>query len=276
MRGEMRKIWYNTRHMSRCCLVCAGLLICSSLQASWYWPFGSDEEEKREPRLSELMQPATDKIDEAVDLAGEGKVSEAISKYREVLAELDRVERENPERAKKSEFATLRNKRAYVAAAIDTLALHEVKQNAKAVAVSDTTALEKEMLGKKEKKDEKKPSKTTQKKRSRRAQILLDIENGNYDAAESSIKEVLASKPNNAAALNLKAALEVAQRKLKTAEKTLDKAISTNPRNYYAYYNMADLLMRQDAANKTTARRYYETGRSVGGPVDNKLEELLK
>ena len=91
------------------------------------------------------MEPATALIDEASDLAGDGKSVESVEKYREALKELDRIERENPERAATSEFATLRNKRAYVNAAIDSLLLGQVKSNAKAVAVSDTTELERKL-----------------------------------------------------------------------------------------------------------------------------------
>ena len=91
------------------------------LSASWYWPFGSDDDDSREPRLSELMEPATELIDEASDFASEGKVQESVEKYRKALEELDRIEAENPERAQKQEFATVRNKRAYVNAAIDAM-----------------------------------------------------------------------------------------------------------------------------------------------------------
>ena len=44
-----------------------------------------------------------------------------------------------------SEFATLRTKRAYVKAAIDSLLLNQAQVNAKPVAVSDTTALEEKL-----------------------------------------------------------------------------------------------------------------------------------
>ena len=51
------------------------IALCGGLRASWYWPFGSSETEGgREPRLSELMEPASLLIDEASDLAAEGKV----------------------------------------------------------------------------------------------------------------------------------------------------------------------------------------------------------
>lgn len=110
--------------------------------AAWYWPFGDDDGKKDEPRLSELTEPASRLIDAASDYAEEGKVDEAIAEYNKALGELARIELENPERATRPEFATVRNKRAYIESAIDSLLMRQAKQNAKAVAVTDTTALE--------------------------------------------------------------------------------------------------------------------------------------
>ena len=259
--------------------------------AAWYWPFGSDEESKAAPRISELMEPASLLIDEASDLAAEGKLQEAVEKYRKALAELDRIELENPDRADKPEFATLRNKRAYVNAAIDSMLMSQVKENAKAVAVSDTTELEKKLLQEKSAKEsvkepEKKPTpgkkvavaakKVKPKSMSRSEQVIVDIAAREYEAAAIVIGEMLVEKPNGAAALNLKAALETAQGKYVEAEKTLDSAIMSNPRSYYAYYNMARLILQSRPDGKSSARRYYETGRAIGGPADAELEGLVK
>ncbi len=262
------------------------ILVCfSSLQASWYWPFGSDETEEKPKRVSELIEPASLLIDEASDLAAEGKTKEAVEKYRESLKALDQIEAENPERAKKPEFATLRNKRAYVTAAIDSLLLDQVKSNAKAVAVSDTTELEKrlaaekatavmtkETKGTKEGLKSQKPSKPL----TNREQALVAISSGDWTTAERVIGKMLVEKPNGAVALNLKAVMEVQQGKLKEAESTLDQAILSNPRNHFAYYNMAKLMLQVRKDDKTIAKRYYETGRTFGGPVDAHLEEVFK
>lgn len=277
-----------------------GILVCIfalafTAQASWYWPFGSDDvdEKKKPPRLSELMEPASLLIDEASDLAADGKTTEAVDKYREALKELDRVERENPERVKAPEFSTVRNKRAYVSAAIDTLLMTEARYNAKAVSVSDTTELEKKLAA------ERNPQKTPEKNKknavvaekpaeekvvdvkpkkplTKSQQVLADIAKRDFNAATLLIKEMLVEKPNDAAALNLRAIKEAAEGDLKAAESTLDQAIQSNPRNHYAYYNMATLMLQISAANKDVARRYYETGRAVGGPVDANIERALK
>jgi tetratricopeptide (TPR) repeat protein len=265
------------------------------VQASWYWPFGSEDgDEPDKPRISTLMEPASTLIDEASDLAAEGKIDESVEKYRAALAELDRIERENPERSKTSEFATLRNKRAYVNAAIDSMLLVQVKSNARVVAVSDTTELERRLA--KERGENPKPEVEQRKKANsavrleasplpaarptrpptKREQAMDDIERGDYASAELLIGEMLAAKPNGAMALNLKAALEMKRGNLAAAEAALDRAVMSNPRNYSAYYNMAVLLLRKGEGNKSSAKRYYETGRAMGGPENPELEALLK
>ena len=272
------------------------LVLACGVQASWYWPFGSDDESGDEPRISELMEPATELIDEASDLAADGKIDESVEKYRKALDEIDRIERENPERAKSTEFATLRNKRAYVNAAIDSMLLSQVQQNAKVVAVSDTTELEKRLAEERGAKDSSSTARTSgvdgateppnlkpqtpnlkpAKPLTKRDQAIADIASGDYASAELIIREMLEAKPNGAMALNLKAALEMKQGKFAEAERTLDQAVSSNPRDPSAYYNLALLLLQKDAGNKSSAKRYYETGRAMGGAADPQLEAFLK
>jgi len=291
------------------------IALCGPVQASWYWPFESEKEvDERPKRISELIEPASELIEEAADLAAEGKVDESVEKYRKALVELDRIEMENPDRVKSVEFATLRNKRAYVNAAIDSMLLSQVKSNAKAVAVSDTTELEKRLAEEKAAKSGKSPAKkageparekaevkleTAEKKTdetanaaeeakddggraasakplTKREQAMVALAKSDFATAERLIGELLVEKPNGAAALNLKAAMEARQGKLKEAENTLDQAIQSNPRNHFAYYNMANLMLQVRADDKTVARRYYETGRALGGPVDARLEEALQ
>ena len=283
--------------MRKIALFAVTVIFACGVRASWYWPFGSDDVDTGAPRISELMEPATELIDEASDLASGGKVDESVEKYRKALEELDRIERENPERAKSAEFATLRNKRAYVNAAIDSMLLGQIKQNAKVVAVSDTTELEKKLAEERGEKSESEvvgvqrngknstvrlPTTTTTETRpaskpaTKRERVIEDIANGDYAAAELVIREMLAAKPNSAMALNLRAAMEMKQGKLDAAEKTLDLAISTNPKNPSAYYNFALLTLQKDADNKSVAKRYYETGRAMGGAADPQIEALLK
>ena len=104
---------------------------------------------------------------------------------------------------------------------------------------------------------------------------LADLSKRDFAAVELTVKEILDERPNDAAALNLKAAAEMAQGDAKAAEKTLDQAIMSNPRGYHAYYNMARLMVGMKG-NMSGAKRYYEAGKAIGGPVDAKLEELFK
>ena len=234
-------------------------------RASWYWPFGSDDEVER-PRLSVLMEKSSLLIDEASDLAADGKRKEAVEKYREVIAELDRIERENPDRVKSPEFATVRNKRAYVNAAIDTLQLAQAQANARPVAVSDTRALEKKFAAEVAKR----------KPLSKRDQAIKDMTAKDYEAAKVVVAEMLDENPDDPVALNLQSALYVRLGDLRSAEAALDRAIERNPRDWHAYYNMSDLILRTGPSAKKIARRYYETGRTMGGPVDKALEEALR
>ena len=281
------------------------IALAGGLRASWYWPFSSDEvgERKVVSRISELMEPASVLIDEAADLAAEGKVNESVEKYRSALETLDRIERENPDRAQTAEFATLRNKRAYVNAAIDSLLLEQVRSNAKAVATTDTSELEKRLAAERGKTavvskapespkpvelskpaepaeltKPPKPSKLTKpsKPLSPRKQAIKAISEGKFAEAEKLIEQFLNETPNGAAALNLKAALMARQGKYKDAEAALDQAIQSHPKNHFAYYNMARLMVQQHPDDTSAAKRYYETGRAMGGPVDEGLEALVR
>ena len=268
------------------------LALGAGASGAWYWPFSSDDE--KPPRVSELMEDASIMIDEAYDLAADGKTSEAVDKFREALAELDRIEAENPDRVKEPEFNTLKNKRATVTAAIDSLLLDEVQSNAKAISVTDTTELQKKYDAKmaakrggaadvpREEVDEERPKTRPVERPSAADAPQTDLEKAmaalkakDYDAVERAVSEMLSENAKDSVALNLLAAAEIAKGDAKAAEKTLDLAISANPGSYYAYYNMARLMVRAKG-NKEAAKRYYETGRRYGGPKDAALEGMLK
>ena len=292
-------------------------------QASWYWPFGSDGDDssRGQPRLSELMEAASEAIDNASDLASDGKIEEAVAEYKRALVELDKVERENPERAATPEFATVRNKRAIVNASIDSLYLSQARDNAKAVAVTDTTELEKryaEMMASRaaqpgaEKQssgmpktenqldsymeEERKHAKAVaaEAARVKREKVLGELVEkdpngrktrlmqagellraGETAEAIAKLDSLLAEDSDDVAALNMKAVCEASSGDAKAAAVTLNRAISANPRDYHAYYNMTRLVM-QTSGKKGAAKRYYDTGRAVGGPEDKELEKLFE
>ena len=252
--------------------------LASCASASWFWPFGDSEEEP--PRLSELVQKASDLIADASDLASDGKTTDAVAKYREALVEIARVEREHPELADKAVGNTLKTKRAYVEATIDALIMNQARENAKSVGVSETSELERRLAQERSggKAEQKKPSKKPAPTRplTPREEAMKAIADADYAKADRLIAALLEEKPNDAAALNLRAAKETAEGKYREAEKTLDSAIRSNPRDHFAYYNMAVLKLQTREDDRDGARRYYETGRALGGPKDAEIEEMLK
>ena len=97
---------------------------------------------------------------------------------------------------------------------------------------------------------------------------------GDEKTALAVIRGLLAERPNDAAALNLKARIEMNRGDLAAAESTLDQCIRSNPRSYYAFYNMARVLLRARPGEegRKSAKKYYKRGREIGGPRDDEIE----
>lgn len=253
------------------------ILLCNALNAAWYWPFGSDDDKPEKPKLSELVEQASIEIDDAVEAAAQGDLDKALEHYRKALQELDRVERENPAIAPLPEYSSLRNKRAYVNAAIDSILLEQSKDNAKAVQVTNTAELEKKFEARRlarkggtspmpaVKKEEPVPPKKETK--------AVEAPRPTPAFSKAEIEERLNLRPDDAKALNMRAMMEAKAGDFKAAEETLYRAIMTNPRSYHAYYNMAALILKFRPESRDAARRYYETGRNYGGPEHKMLEK---
>ena len=150
------------------------LLACVTVpvHAAWYWPFGSDEDSPdRPPRLHRLLENANDLIEQAEDASLDGDAEKALELYNAALTNLVDIAEKNPDRAEKPEFAPLRNKIAATSAAIDSIRFAQVNQNIRAVAVTDTTELQKKYDAEQakkagndkaiEKKEEEKPKQAT-------------------------------------------------------------------------------------------------------------------
>lgn len=255
----------------------AALIACAAAipeaRAAWYWPFGGDE--KSPPRVSELIEEASELMDDAADLAADGKIEEAVDKYREARAELERVEFENPARAATDEFATVRNKKAFIETAIDSLLLKQAQNNAKAVTVTDTTALERRY----------KAAKALEKNPDDRKLILQaaagDLEDRHYSSAKAKAARLLAKNRNDVAALNIYAAALAATGRAGEAEKFLRHAIEIDPNGYHSRYNLARLLLENPRinVNRNVAdepKALYEYARKhCNGPKDEALEKLI-
>ena len=118
--------------------------VAPTTRAAWYWPFGNDEDSPdAKPRLHRLLENANDLIEQAEDAALDGDAEKALELYNSALTNLVDVAAKNPDRAEKPEFAPLRNKIAATSAAIDSIRFAQVNRNIRAVAVTDTTELQK-------------------------------------------------------------------------------------------------------------------------------------
>ena len=278
--------------------------LASSASAAWYWPFGYDEDSTNAPpRLHRLLEKANDYIELAEDESANGNGDKAIENYKLALAELDRVEQEHPDRAESTEFAPLRNRRAACTAAIDTIRFAQVNENERAVAVSDTTELQKKWNKKhgikvpgedEEESDEKKSSdpkaaqgadaavkKTDATSKSavpfetRMKMALDELRARDYAAAKLILQELQKEKPEDLNLLLLQAAAQSGSGSNFAARRTLEKAIKLHPKAYQPYYNLAFLSLKL-GENAGTAREYYEIGREEGnGPRNAELERRL-
>ena len=282
-------------------------------QAAWYWPFGHDEDDPSQPvRLHRLLEEANNFIEVAEDEALNGNGDKALENYRLALAELDRVERENPERAETAEFSPLRNKRAACVAAMDSIRFAQVNDNERAVSVTDTRELQKKWNRKHGIKDpgdavdsnadatntvakaeEKgKPAepgsvaKVEEKgKPSAIAEVsdfdmrfktaLAEVRNKDYAAADLLLESLIQERPKDLNVMLLRAAAQVGLGSNYAARRTLEKAMRTNPKSYLPYYNLANLALKLGEGVET-ARQYYEMGRMVGGPASPALEAKFK
>ena len=314
------------------CLISAVLLCAATAQAAWYWPFGNDEDSPdRPPRLHRLLENANDLIEQAEDASLDGDAEKALELYNAALTNLVDVANQNPERAEKPEFAPLRNKIAATSAAIDSIRFAQVNQNIRAVAVTDTTELQKKydaeqakkkgldkVIEKKEEPEEKKkddaqtkepvsepvknpvapPPATTPKPSAvpqpapapsskptpasfagfdEKIQLALkELKAKDYAAADLLLAELEKERKGDLNVLILRAAAQNGMRYHLAARRTLEKAMRAHPKSYLPYYNLAYLMFKLEDEGVESARQYYELGRALGGPVDERIERQLK
>lgn len=313
------------------CLISAVLLCAATAQAAWYWPFGSDEDSPdRPPRLHRLLENANDLIEQAEDASLDGDAEKALELYNSALTNLVDIANQNPERAEKPEFAPLRNKIAATSAAIDSIRFAQVNQNIRAVAVTDTTELQKKydaeqakkkgldkVIEKKEEPEKKKddvstkepfaepvkkpaapPPATTTKPSAapkpapapvvepapaslagfdEKIQLALkELKAKDFAAADLLLEELEKERKGDLNVLILRAAAQNGMKYHLAARRTLEKAMRAHPKSYLPYYNLAYLMFKLEGEGVESARQYYELGRALGGPVDERIESRLK
>ena len=309
-------------------------------RAAWYWPFGGDEDSPdRPPRLHRLLENANDLIEQAEDASLDGDAEKALELYNSALTNLVDIAEKNPDRAEKPEFAPLRNKIAATSAAIDSIRFAQVNQNIRAVAVTDTTELQKKYdeeqakkkggdkaIARKKKDREDKDGKDKKKglseelravepgagtssttiapkssppqtiKQSNNQTIkqsktqppdvagfdekiqvaIRELQAKDYAAADLLLEELEKERRNDLNVLILRAAAQNGLKYHLAARRTLEKAMRAHPKSYLPYYNLAYLMFKIEDEGAQSARQYYELGRTLGGPRDQKLESLLK
>lgn len=328
--------------MKRVILLFAAAVLLVAPSARAFSLFGDDDSNtNKPPRLHILLQPANDLIEQAQMDELNGDPDKAIEHYQKAIAELEAVAKKYPERAQTAEFAPLRNKAAVCTTHIDAIRLEQVDANARAVAVTDTSALQvkydlqhgvtnatglaflassatttasRAALGLSPKvtaaaaaaagakasavarpyveaaKDlvsqGRFPEASSNLVSALRAapqdwdarflMAYVDLARHDYAAADVLFTDLLADRPNDVSVLLLHAAALTATGDYGAAQKSLDAAIRANPHYYAGYYDMAFLLVEVNATGDfKVARRYYEIGRTVGGPRDLLLESKL-
>ena len=277
-------------------------------QGAWYWPFGSDEDGTNSPpRLHRLLEPATDYIELAQDASLDGDADKAIENYRLALAELDRVEAENPDRAASAEFAPLRARRVTCNSGIDAIRFAQINDNVRPVVVTDTSALQKKWDAKHGTKDKAaakpeppkpvappvatnaappkaeapkpappKAEPATPKGWDDRIMQAMDfLRAKDYAGADVLLESMMNERPKDLNAMLLRAAAQAGSKNYYAAQRTLERAMRVHPKSYLPYYNLANLMIQQ-GEDLETAREYYELGRTVGGPENKDIESKLK
>lgn len=278
-----------------------------SAPAAWYWPFDFDPDStNKPPRLHRLLEKANEYIELAEDEALDGNGDKAIENYRLALKELDRVEAENPDRAESPEFAPLRNKRATCSAAIDSIRFAQVNDNARAVAVSNTSGLERKWRIKHglqtladeafAKREAAKTNAAAQASSpvsaaatnapaaktppapasygARLKEALAEVRRGDYAAADRLLEALEKERPDDLNLLLIRSAAQAGAGSLFAARRTLERAMKAHPKSYLPCYNLANLVLRLNE-DLAVARDYYEQGRALGGPRNEALERRL-
>ncbi len=300
---------FTTKILTLLLLVCG---VAVSASAAWYWPFDPDSTNKP-PRLHRLLEQANEYIELAEDEALDGNGDKAIENYRLALKEIDRVELENPDRADTAEFAPLRSKRATCSAAIDAIRFAQVNENERAVAVSNTTKLERrwrlkhglqtladEIFAREEAAKTNKTDSATNTTNTVTAatkatntvtsatnttnavttatlgDALKAVRTGAYAEAERMLDVLEKTKPGDLNVLLIRAAAQVGAGYLYAARRTLERAAKAHPKSYLPLYNLAHLTLQIDAGDQIVARALYEKGRALGGPQDAALEGKFK
>ena len=255
------------------------VLLSACVQAAWYWPFESSEDNtNKPPRLHRLLEKANDFIELAEDESLKGESDKALGYYRQALDELARVQDENPDRADTPEFAPLRNKIATCKAAVDTIRFEQINANVRAVSVTDTTELQRKWDRRNGIANPDAPAGAGTPPddwNNRLKDAAERLRAGDYTSAEALLDKLAEVRPDDLDLLMLRGATLAGEGRLYAARKTLEHAASVHPKSYLPHYNLVYVSLDLGEGRKA-AQRHYERGRELGGPVNEDLERRLK
>ena len=110
---------------------------------------------------------------------------------------------------------------------------------------------------------------------SRRTEALNALRRRDYAAADALLKDLAAERPDDLQTALLSAAAEAGLGRDHAARRTLEAAMKAHPESYLPCYNLASITLKLGEP-VAEARRFYEKGRSLGGPRNEALEENLK
>ena len=105
---------------------------------------------------------------------------------------------------------------------------------------------------------------------------LKELKAKDYAAADLLLEELEKERKGDLNVLILRAAAQNGMKYHLAARRTLEKAMRAHPKSYLPYYNLAYLMFKLEDEGVESARQYYELGRALGGPMDERIESRLK
>ena len=204
----------------------------------------------KEPKVSELLKDANEMMSAAQTAYVDGDSKKAIELYRKALAEIARIEQENPKRVSSSEFAPIRFRKALCETEIDRVMLEEVNTTARTMAVTDTSVLEAKRAERKRKAETNNMPEVT---------VTLGVKHGPETPGE-----VVEAKPETKDAVdapvqpvNVKEELEwvkdmLSMDRFDDADKALLKVLKQEPGNHDARFLMALARVKQEKSADAT------------------------
>jgi predicted Zn-dependent protease len=105
---------------------------------------------------------------------------------------------------------------------------------------------------------------------------IKELKAKDYAAADLLLEELEKERKGDLNVLILRAAAQNGMKYHLAARRTLEKAMRAHPKSYLPYYNLAYLMFKLEDEGVESARQYYELGRALGGPMDERIESRLK